>query len=83
MGVQDGREGGTARMTATTPAGRPGCCSLGMMECGFWTVAERVDLVGLAPFVLLTGAGRWSADHELGRTGEPSVADGAGAARSA
>ena len=47
---------------------------LGMMEFGFWTVAQRVDLVGLALFVLLTGAGRWSADHELGRTGEPSVA---------
>ena len=47
---------------------------LGMMEFGFWPVVQRVDLVGLAIFVLLTGAGRWSADHELGRTAEPSVA---------
>ena len=47
---------------------------LGMMEFGFWPVVQRVDLVGLAVFVLLTGAGRWSADHELGRTAEPSVA---------
>jgi hypothetical protein len=47
---------------------------LGMMEFGFWPVVQRVDLVGLALFVLLAGAGRWSADHELGRTGEPSRA---------
>jgi uncharacterized membrane protein YphA (DoxX/SURF4 family) len=37
-------------------------------------VVQRVDLVGLALFVLLTGAGRWSADHEVGRTHEPSLA---------
>ena len=47
---------------------------LGMMEFGPWTVVQRIDLVGLAIFVLLAGAGRWSADHELGRTGEPSLA---------
>src|SRR5829696_5600534 len=46
---------------------------LGMMEFGFWPVAQRIDLVGLALFVALTGAGRWSADFELGRTSEPSV----------
>ncbi len=45
---------------------------LGMAEFGFWTVAQRVDLAGLALFVLIAGAGRWSADHELGRVAEPS-----------
>ncbi len=45
---------------------------LGMMEFGFWPVAQRVDLVGLALFVVFAGAGRWSADHELGRTADPS-----------
>jgi hypothetical protein len=47
---------------------------LGMMEFGFLPVLQRVDLVGLALFVALTGAGRWSADHELGRTADPSPA---------
>jgi hypothetical protein len=47
---------------------------LGMMEFGFLPVLQRVDMLGLALFVLLTGAGRWSADHELGRTAEPSPA---------
>jgi len=46
---------------------------LGMGEFGFWAVAQRIDLVGLAVFVLIAGAGRWSADHELGRTAEPSL----------
>ena len=45
---------------------------LGMAEFGFWTVAQRVDLAGLALFVVFAGAGRWSADHELGRTADPS-----------
>jgi hypothetical protein len=45
---------------------------LGMSEFGFWAVAQRVDLVGLALFVLFAGAGRWSADHELGRAADPS-----------
>jgi len=45
---------------------------LGMSEFGFWAVAQRVDLVGLALFVVFAGAGRWSADHELGRTADPS-----------
>ena len=31
--------------------------------------------LGLAVFVLLAGAGRWSADHELGRAREPRRAD--------
>ena len=45
---------------------------LGMGEFGFWAVVQRIDLVGLALFVLLAGPGRWSADHELGRATEPS-----------
>ena len=44
----------------------------GMMEFGFLPVLQRVDVLGLALFVLLAGAGRWSADHELGRTADPS-----------
>ena len=47
---------------------------LGMSEFGFWAVAQRIDLVGLALFVAFAGAGRWSADHELGRTADPSPA---------
>jgi hypothetical protein len=46
----------------------------GMGEFGFWTVAQRADVLGLAAFVLLTGPGRWSADHELRRVGDPSPA---------
>ena len=45
---------------------------LGMMEFGFLPVLQRVDMLGLALFVLLAGAGRWSADHELGRAADPS-----------
>jgi hypothetical protein len=45
---------------------------LGMLEFGFWAVAQRVDLLGLAVFVLLAGPGRWSADHESGRAEEMS-----------
>jgi len=46
---------------------------IGMLEFGFSPVLQRVDMLGLAVFILLTGAGRWSADHELGRASEPSV----------
>ena len=45
---------------------------LGMAEFGFLPMLQRVDMLGLALFVLLCGAGRWSADHELGRSAEPS-----------
>lgn len=45
---------------------------IGMLEFGVSPVVQRVDMLGLAVFVLLTGAGRWSADHELGRAREPS-----------
>jgi hypothetical protein len=40
---------------------------IGMLEFGVWDVLQRVDLLGLAVFVLLVGPGRWSADAELGR----------------
>jgi hypothetical protein len=39
---------------------------LGMLEFGVWAVLQRVDLLGLAIFVLLAGPGRWSADRERG-----------------
>lgn len=45
---------------------------LGIGEFGLWPVLQRIDLLGLALFVVIAGAGRWSADHELGRTAEPS-----------
>ena len=48
---------------------------LGMLEFGFEAVLHRVDLLGLAVFLLLTGPGRWSADHELGRVREPRPLD--------
>src|SRR3712207_1121847 len=48
---------------------------LGMTEFGFWAVAQRVDLLGLALYVLAVGAGRWSADAETGRAPEPTVLD--------
>src|SRR5688572_31738166 len=45
---------------------------IGMLEFGVSPVIQRVDMLGLAVFVLLAGPGRWSADHELGRAREPS-----------
>jgi hypothetical protein len=45
---------------------------LGMLEFGVSPVLQRVDMLGLALFVALAGAGRWSADWELGRAFEPS-----------
>jgi hypothetical protein len=47
---------------------------LGVGEFGVLPMLQRVDLVGLAIFIALTGAGRWSADYELGRTADPSPA---------
>ncbi len=46
---------------------------LGMLEFGFEAVLQRVDVLGLAIFLLLAGPGRWSADHELGRVTEPPL----------
>ncbi len=45
---------------------------VGMVEFGFSPVLQRVDMLGLAVFVLLAGPGRWSADFELRRAREPS-----------
>lgn len=46
---------------------------IGMLEFGVSPVIQRVDMLGPALFLLATGAGRWSADHELGRSAEPSL----------
>ena len=40
---------------------------LGMLEFGVIAVLARVDLLGLAVFILFTGPGLWSADVEGGR----------------
>ena len=48
---------------------------LGMLEFGIWPVLQRVDMLGLALYVLAAGAGRWSADFETGRAGEPTLLD--------
>jgi hypothetical protein len=48
---------------------------VGMLEFGVWPVLARVDLLGLAVFIIVSGAGAWSADVELGRERPPSVAD--------
>jgi hypothetical protein len=48
---------------------------LGMIEFGVSPVLQRLDVLGLAVFVLCTGAGRWSADMELGVAREPSLDD--------
>ena len=45
---------------------------IGMLEFGVSPVLQRVDMLGLALFVLLTGPGRWSADFELRRVTDPS-----------
>ena len=44
---------------------------LGMLEFGAWDVLQRIDLLGLALYLLLAGPGRWSADYELGRERDP------------
>ena len=44
---------------------------IGMLEFGFWDVLQRVDLLGLAVFILVAGPGRWSADQERGAEPEP------------
>ena len=46
---------------------------IGMLVYGVGPVVQRLDLLGLALFLLVAGAGRWSADWELGAAGEPSV----------
>ena len=46
---------------------------IGMLEFGFEAVLQRVDVLGLAVFLLLAGPGRWSADYELGRARDASL----------
>jgi hypothetical protein len=48
---------------------------LGMLEFGFWDVVQRMDMLGLAVYVLVAGPGRWSADHEVGAARDPSPVD--------
>lgn len=45
---------------------------IGMLEFGVSPVIQRIDLLGPAFFLLLTGPGAWSADAELGRAERPS-----------
>jgi hypothetical protein len=45
---------------------------LGVAMFGVSPVLQRIDLLGLAVFVLVAGAGRWSADFEQGRAGDPT-----------
>ena len=39
---------------------------IGMLEFGIGPVLQRIDVLGLAIFILLMGPGRWSADLERG-----------------
>jgi hypothetical protein len=48
---------------------------IGMLEFGVWPVLQRIDLLGLAIYVLIAGPGRWSADHESGAAAEPALLD--------
>jgi hypothetical protein len=45
---------------------------LGMLEFGVSPVIQRIDVLGPALFLLFAGAGRWSAEFELGRVRDPS-----------
>ena len=45
---------------------------LGMLEFGVSPVVQRIDVLGPAVFLLFAGAGRWSAEFELGRVRDPS-----------
>ena len=49
---------------------------LGMLEFGIDPVLQRIDLLGLAAFVLVAGPGRWSADLERGAARDFFRADG-------
>ena len=51
---------------------------LGVLEFGYLPVIQRLDILGLALYVFIAGPGRWSADVELGRAHDTTVA---GAAR--
>ncbi len=43
---------------------------VGALEYGILDIAQRLDLLAVAVFLLLTGSGRWSADDEAGRAPE-------------
>jgi hypothetical protein len=45
---------------------------LGMIEFGVSPVVQRIDMLGPAFYLLIAGAGRWSAEFELGRVRDPS-----------
>ncbi len=48
---------------------------LGMLEFGVSPVLQRIDLLGLAVFVLVAGPGRWSADLERGAARQATLAE--------
>jgi hypothetical protein len=48
---------------------------LAMLEFGIAPVLQRVDLLGLAGFIIVVGAGRWSADVERGASPDPFSRD--------
>jgi hypothetical protein len=50
---------------------------LGVAEFGYLPVIQRLDVLGVALFVLIAGPGRWSADVELGRAAETTLDDAA------
>ena len=42
-----------------------------MLEFGIDPVLDRIDMLGLAAFVVIAGPGRWSADHDRGTAQDP------------
>ena len=46
---------------------------IGMAVFGVSAILQRADVLGLALFLLIAGAGRWSADWELGRVRDATV----------
>jgi hypothetical protein len=48
---------------------------LGMLEFGVVPVLARLDVLGLAVFVIVCGAGAWSAEVEMGRDRYPQAPD--------
>ncbi len=48
---------------------------LGMLEFGVDPVLQRIDLLGLAAFIVVAGPGRWSADFERGAVADRFRAD--------
>ncbi len=49
---------------------------LGMLEFGVDPVLQRIDLLGLAAFIVIAGPGRWSADLERGVAADRFRVDG-------